>query len=174
MTDGSYKLTLHNGWMATFSGGREFRMGAYRWGLILFSPDGKRIGYLGNDLILVNSKGIVEENEMLSSVVVSEDGKYGHIIGAYSEWIVDFENCKIAPYRISIDHRHKKEFEDVLVVNVFEQPAYKGANEHLNIKDKHFYITFPFGTDEEIKNTMDEYLEIRRRQLDEVYFNIRN
>ncbi len=35
---------------------------------------------------------------------------------------------------------------------------------------KHIYLTFPFTKDEDFPKVWEEYLLIRRRQLDELYF----
>ena len=53
---------------------------------------------------------------------------------------------------------------------MYEQPAFKRAREYISVTGKHIYLTFPFTKDEDFPKVWEEYLLIRRRQLDEIYF----
>jgi hypothetical protein len=64
-------------------------------------------------------------------------------------------------------HRHDGYDESI---SMYEQPAFKRARQYISVTGKHIYLTFPFTKDEDFPNVWEEYLLIRRRQLDELYF----
>jgi hypothetical protein len=73
----------------------------------------------------------------------------------------------IAPHRVSIYHYHDAYDESVAA---YEQPAFKRARQYISVVGKYIYLTFPLTKDEDFPKVWEEYLSIRRRQLDELYF----
>ena len=55
-------------------------------------------------------------------------------------------------------------------ISLLEQPAYKRVREYISVIGRTVYLTFPFTRDEDFPKVWEEYLVIRRRQLDELYF----
>lgn len=73
----------------------------------------------------------------------------------------------IAPHRVTIRHHHDA-YDETLAL--YEQPAFKRARQYISVVGKHIYLTFPLTRDEDFPNLWEEYLAIRKRQLDELYF----
>ncbi|KTC36398.1 hypothetical protein AO265_39755 [Pseudomonas sp. ABAC61] len=55
-------------------------------------------------------------------------------------------------------------------ISLSEQPAYKRVREYIRVIGWFIYLTFPLTRDEDFPKVWEEYLVIRRRQLDELYF----
>lgn len=81
--------------------------------------------------------------------------------------MIDFARGMIAPHRIDIRHYHAGYDESVAVT---EQPTFKRARQYIQVTGKFIYLTFPFNREEDFPAVWEEYLSIRRRQLDELYF----
>ena len=54
-------------------------------------------------------------------------------------------------------------------ISLLEQPAYKRVREYISVIGRTVYLTFPFTRDEDFPKVWEEYLVIRRRQLDELF-----
>ncbi|PMW93491.1 hypothetical protein C1X59_29745 [Pseudomonas sp. FW215-R2] len=160
-----HKITLPNDWIAEFNNTGEFHMGAEGWGLLLTGPNQNRINYFNDQVVLVNDDEGVHAR---SCIRLSDNGVYGYLTTAVdSSWVIDFSRGMIAPHRISIHQRHDGYDE---TVSVHEQPAFKRTRQYLSVSGKHIYLTFPFTRDEDFPTVWEEYLSIRRRQIDELYF----
>ncbi|MFJ2710774.1 hypothetical protein ACIOZM_07755 [Pseudomonas sp. NPDC087346] len=158
-------VTLSNGWTATFENNGEFRMGAEGWGLLLQGPDNKTIQYFTDQIILVNDDDGTRAN---ACIHLSTDGNYGYFCTAVDScWVIDFKCAMIAPHRVSIHHYHEVYDESIAL---YEQPAFKRVRQYISVIGKHIYLTFPFTKDEDFPKVWNEYVSIRRRQLDELYF----
>ena len=157
------KTTLPNGWVAEFTNKGEFRMASEGWDMLLFGPDEKTIKYFKDKIVLVND---YDSNQAQSCIELSDDERYGLLSdGLDQKWIIDFNECKIAPFRVYISHHQKSKY-----ISAFEQPAYKKAQSYVTISGQLLYITFPFYADVEFPKIWDEYVSKRREQLDELYF----
>ncbi|MGC5703356.1 hypothetical protein J4P02_24465 [Pseudomonas sp. NFXW11] len=161
----SHRITLANGWTAEFTEQGEFRMGAIAWNLQLHGPEQQRIAYFGEQIVLVNDEDGSRAQQCLS---LSEDGVYGYLRTDLDHaWVIDFSRCMIAPHRETIYHYHHAYDESV---SLNEQPAYKRVRQYIQVIGRFIYLTFPFTRDEDFPKVWAEYLAIRRRQLDELYF----
>ncbi|MBP5948381.1 MULTISPECIES: hypothetical protein [Pseudomonas] len=159
------QITLANGWTATFENNGEFHMGAEGWSLLLQGPDNRMIQYFADQIVLVNDEDGTQAN---SCIRLSSDGVYGYLSTAVDNcWVIDFARGMIAPHRVSIRHHHDAYDESVAL---FEQPAFKRARQYISVVGRYIYLTFPLTRDEDFPKVWDEYLSIRRRQLDELYF----
>ena len=159
------QITLANGWTATFENRGEFRMGAEGWGLVLQGPDNRTIQYFADQIILVNDE---DGTQASSCIRLSSDGVYGYLSAAINScWVIDFARGMIAPHRASIYHYHHAYDESI---SHYEQPAFKRERQYISVVGMHIYLTFPLTRDEDFPKVWDEYLSIRRRQLDELYF----
>ncbi|WP_223488156.1 hypothetical protein [Pseudomonas sp. A-RE-19] len=160
-----HRITLSNSWIAEFENQGEFRMSAEGWNLILNGPDQKSIQYFNDKIVIVNDDNGAQAK---SCIRLSNDGVYGYLsTGLNHGWVIDFARGMIAPHRVSISHRHDGYDESI---SMYEQPAFKRAREYISVTGKHIYLTFPFTKDEDFPKVWEEYLLIRRRQLDEIYF----
>ncbi|VVQ05584.1 hypothetical protein [Pseudomonas fluorescens] len=160
-----HQITLTNGWTATFDNNGEFRMGAEGWSLSLQGPDGRNIHYFADQIVLVNDDDGTQANSCLH---LSTDGVYGYLSTAVDScWVIDFSRCMIAPHRVNIRHYHDTYDESVAA---YEQPAFKRTRQYISVVGKYIYLTFPLTKDEDFPKVWEEYLSIRRRQLDELYF----
>jgi len=158
-------VSLSNGWTAEFTNQGEFRMSAEGWNMLLSSPDHRHIRYFEKEIVLVNDDdGTLAQ----SCILLSDDGKHSYLTtGLEHGWVIDFARGMIAPHRVYIRHRHGEKH-----LSAYEQPAFKQSQEYVTIGGKLIYITFPFCTDEDFPRVWADYMEIRRRQLEEVYFKV--
>ncbi|MHA3736981.1 hypothetical protein ACXR0M_15120 [Pseudomonas sp. Eth.TT006] len=160
-----HQIALTNGWTATFENIGEFRMGAEGWSLLLQGSDDRSIRYFADQIVLVNDDDGTQAN---SCMQLSDDGVYGYLSTTMdSGWVIDFAQCMIAPHRVSIRHHHDAYDESVAV---YEQPAFKRARQYISVIGRHIYLTFPLTKDEDFPKIWEEYLSLRKRQLDELYF----
>ncbi|UCZ85857.1 hypothetical protein LGQ10_06000 [Pseudomonas sp. L5B5] len=158
-------LSLANGWTAEFVEQGEFRMGAVGWNLQLHGPEQQTIGYFKTQIVLVNDE---DGERARKAISLSEDGVYGYLSTDMDErWVIDFSRCMIAPHRTTIYHYHYAYDESI---SLSEQPAYKRVREYIRVIGWFIYLTFPLTRDEDFPKVWEEYLVIRRRQLDELYF----
>jgi hypothetical protein len=154
---------LSNGWTAEFTNRGEFRMSAEGWNMLLSGPSQRRIRYFENEIVLVNDN---DGTAAQSCIQLSDDGKHGYLTtGLEFGWVIDFAQGMIAPHRVYISHHQGEK-----CLSAYEQPAFRRTQEYVRIPGKLIYITFPFCKDEEFPRVWSEYLEVRRRQLDELYF----
>lgn len=131
--------------------------------MLLLSPDNRRIQYFMNEIVLVNDE---DGSQAQSCIQFSKDQKYGYLTtGLEFGWVIDFSRYAFAPHRVYISHHNGDKY-----LSAFEQPAFKRTQEYVTIAGKLIYLTFPFCTDEDFPRVWAEYLEIRKRQLDETYF----
>lgn len=160
-----HQISLSNGWIAEFENQGEFRMSAEGWNLVLQGPDQRSIQYFRDKIIVVNDD---DGTQAKSCIRLSDDGVYGYLsTGLDQGWVIDFARGMIAPHRVSISHSHDGYDESI---SMFEQPAFKRAREYISVTGKYIYLTFPLTKDEDFPKVWEEYLRIRRRQLDELYF----
>jgi hypothetical protein len=160
-----HTTTLPNGWIAEFENKGEFRMSAEGWDLVLRGPGQKSIEYFKDKIIVVNDDDGAQSQ---SCIRLSSDGVYGYLTtGTGNGWVLDFARAMIAPHRVDIYHSHDRYDESI---SIYEQPAFKRARQYISVTGKYIYLTFPFTKDEDFPKVWDEYLLIRRRQLDELYF----
>ena len=158
-------ITLANGWTATFENNGEFRMDAEGWGLHLQGPDDRSIQYFADQIIVVNDD---EGTQAQSCIRLSSDGVYGYLsTGMDSSWVIDFARVMIAPHRMNIHHHHDAYDEGI---SLYEQPAFKRARQYIQVVGKFIYLTFPLTKVQDFPAVWNEYISIRRRQLDELYF----
>ncbi len=156
-------VQLSNGWTAEFTNRGEFRMASEGWNMLLLGQNGSRIRYFEDEIVLVND---YDGSQAQSCIQLSDDGKHGYLTtGLEFAWIIDFGRCMISPHRVYISHHHGDKY-----VSAYEQPAYRKTQEYVTVGGKLIYITFPFCDDKDFSRVWTEYLEIRRRQLDETYF----
>jgi hypothetical protein len=156
-------VTLSNGWNAEFINRGEFRMSSEKWSLLLTGPDLKRIGFFEKEIVLVND---FDGTQAESCIRLSDDGRHAHLTtGLEFAWVLDFQRCMFAPHRVYISHRQAEN-----CVLVYELPAFRRTQEFVTISGKIVYITFPFCTGDDFPRAWAEYLDVRRRQLDELYF----
>ena len=156
-------VQLSNGWSAEFENQGEFRMSTEGWNMSLNGPDHKRIRYFEKEIVLVND---FEGKQAQSCIQLSEDGRHGYLTtGLEFGWVIDFTRNLFAPHRVYISHHQGEKY-----LQAYEQPAFKGTQEYVRISGKLIYITFPFYNDEKFPRVWIEYLEVRKRQLDELYF----
>ncbi|MDS9874243.1 hypothetical protein RMI40_05220 [Pseudomonas protegens] len=161
----THRISLANGWTAEFTEQGEFRMGAVDWNLQLRGPEQQAIRYFESQIVLVNDEDGVQARKAIS---LSEDGVYGYLGSDMSHgWVIDFSRCMIAPHRVTISHYHYAYDE---YISLLEQPAYKRVREYISVSGRTYYLTFPLTRDEDFPKVWEEYLVIRRRQLDELYF----
>ncbi|NBF07858.1 hypothetical protein [Pseudomonas sp. Fl4BN1] len=162
----SHHISLANGWTAEFTNQGEFRMGAEAWNLLLLGPEQQSIQYFTQQIVLVNDD---DGSQARSCISLSEDGAYGYLsAGVEHGWVLDFVHCRIAPHRVRISHHHEGYDESV---SLFEQPAFKRVREYIRVTGRFIYLTFPLTPDEDFPGVWEEYQQIRRRQLDELYFS---
>lgn len=161
----THTITLANGWVANFENQGEFRMSAESWNLVLHGPDQRTLRYFDDQIVLVNDE---DGTQASSCIRLSSDGVYGYLGTALGHgWVIDFARGMIAPHRIDIRHYHAGYDESVAVT---EQPTFKRARQYIQVTGKFIYLTFPFNREEDFPAVWEEYLSIRRRQLDELYF----
>ncbi|MDH2077048.1 hypothetical protein [Pseudomonas atacamensis] len=159
------QITLANRWTATFQNIGEFRMGVEGWGLLLQGPNNQTIKYFADQIVLANDE---DGNQANTCILLSGDGVYGYLRTAIDgDWVIDFARGMIAPHRVTIRHHHDAYDESL---SLYEQPAFKRARQYVSVVGKHIYLTFPLTRDEDFPNLWEEYLAIRKRQLDELYF----
>lgn len=157
-------VQLSNGWMAEFANHGEFRMASEGWGMLLLGPAERCIRYFENEIVLVNDES---GSQAHSCIQLSSDGKYGYLrTGLDFAWVIDFDKCMIAPHRVYISHHNGGKY-----VSAYEQPAYRKTQEYVTVAGKLVYITFPFCSDNDFPRVWTEYLETRKKQLDDTYFN---
>ncbi|WP_259740209.1 hypothetical protein [Pseudomonas brassicacearum] len=160
-----HRITLPNGWIAEFENQGEFRMSAEGWNLVLRGPNQKSIQYFKDKIIVVNDD---DGTQAKSCIRLSSDGVHGYLTtGLDQGWVIDFARCMIAPHRVQIHHHHDGYDESI---SMYEQPAFKRTREYISVTGMYIYLTFPFTKDEDFPKIWEEYLQIRRRQLDELYF----
>ncbi len=156
-------VALSNGWNAEFENRGEFRMSTEGWSMFLSNPDQRKIRYFEREIVLVNDH---DGTQARSCIRLSDDGKHGYLTtGLEFGWIIDFARCMITPHRVYISHHQGEKY-----ISAYEQPAFKRTQEYVTISGKLIYITFPFCKDEDFPRVWADYLEVRRRQLDELYF----
>ncbi|MFK3788716.1 hypothetical protein ACI2KO_00460 [Pseudomonas piscis] len=161
----NHHVPLANGWTARFTYRGEFRMGAEGWSLLLEGPGQQRIGYFDSQIVLVNDEDGAQARSCIS---LSEDGTQGYLaMGPDHGWVLDFARSMLAPHRVNIHHHHPGYDESV---SVCEQPTFKRERQYIRVIGKFIYLTFPLTRDEDFPKVWEEYLAIRRRQLDELYF----
>jgi len=156
-------VLLANGWTAVFTNRGEFRMGAEAWVMLLIGPDHRQIKFFETEIVLVN-----DNNGKLaqSCIELSDDGRHGYLTtGLDHGWVIDFTRSMIAPHRVYLSHHQGENY-----LQAYEQPVFKRTQEYVRIANRLIYITFPFCKDEEFTRIWADYIEIRKRQLDEVYF----
>ena len=158
-----YKIVLDNKWTATFKYKGEFRMASEFWDLELTSPENVTISYFKNKIVLVNDfDGGCSKN----CIEISKDGQFGFMHdGLQGEWVIDFKSLKIAPYRWYIHHD-----KDGKYLAHYEQPAYLMAREYVQMPNKLIYLTFPLTEIDQLDQVLSEYLDLRKRQLEDTYF----
>lgn len=131
--------------------------------MLLLGPAERRIRHFEDEIVLVNDN---DGSQAQSCIRLSDDGKHGYLTtGLEFAWVIDFDRRMFSPHRVYISHRHGHKY-----VSAYEQPAYRRTQEYATIDGTLIYITFPFCGDEDFARVWTEYLEIRRRQLDETYF----
>lgn len=156
-------VSLANGWTAEFANQGEFRMSMEGWNMLLSGPDHRRIRHFEKEIVLVND---FDGTQAQSCLRLSDDGNHAYLTsGLEFAWVIDFPRCMFAPHRAYISHHQGEKY-----VSAYEQPALRRTQEYVTISGKLIYITFPFCTDEGFPRVWTEYLEIRKRQLDELYF----
>lgn len=156
-------VSLVNGWTAEFANQGEFRMSSEAWNMLLCGPAHRRIRHFEEEIVLVNDH---DGAQVRSCIRLSDDGKYAYLTtGLEFAWVIDFSRCAFAPYRVYISHH-----QDDKHISVYEQPAFRRAQEYVTISGKLIYITFPFCTDEEFPRVWTQYQDIRKRQIAELYF----
>lgn len=156
--------TLSNGWTAEFTNLGEFRMSTEGWDMLLTGPDGQSIHFFQKRIVLVND---YDGKQAKSCIQLSDDGKYGYLTdGLEGAWVLDFLRCMVAPHRFYI-HHHQGDKS----VAAFEQPAFRRTQEYVRISGKLIYITFPFCSDVDLPTMLADYIAVRKRQLDELYFS---
>ena len=161
----THRISLANGWTAEYTEQGEFRMGAVGWNLQLRGPEQQAIRYFESQIVLVNDEDGVQARKAIS---LSEDGVYGYLGSDMSHgWVIDFSRCMIAPHRVTISHYHYAYDE---YISLLEQPAYKRVREYISVSGRSYSLTFPLTRAEDFPKVWEEYLVIRRRQLDELYF----
>lgn len=161
----SHSVTLANGWVAMFENQGEFRMSAEGWNLVLRGPDDRTISYFNDQIVLVNDDDGAQARSCIS---LSSDGIYGYLGTALGHgWVIDFSRSMIAPHRMDIYHHHDGYDESV---SVTEQPTFKRARQYIQVTGRFIYLTFPLTREQDFPKVWEEYLAIRRRQLDELYF----
>ena len=82
-------------------------------------------------------------------------------------WVIDFARGMLAPHRVDIRHYHDGYDESIALT---EQPAFQRARQYIQVKGRFVYLTFPFIREAEFPKVWEQYVAIRRRQLDELYF----
>ena len=138
-------------------------MSTYGWGLKLVAPNKDEICFFEKHAIV---NGDPRGEPYLSCIDLMENGKFGHLITDFGfEWIINFENKTIAPYRASIYHSKNGEH-----LTHFEQPSYQNARSYVREGSKLLYITFPFFDDRQLAQEWVNYVELRKSQLDVAYF----
>lgn len=161
----SRKISLANGWVAEFANQGEFRMDAQGWNMLLQGPNNQAIHYFHDKIVLVND----DDGALAQSCIsLSSDGAYGYLSTALNHgWVIDFARGMIAPHRVTLAHHHEGYDEHL---SLYEQPAFKRAREYIRLTDRLIYLTFPLTKDQDFPQVWEQYLLIRRRQLDELYF----
>ena len=159
----NYKIELPNKWTATFTHKGEFRMACEFWDLELVGPNQENISYFKNKIVLVNDY----EGEVAKTCIeISSDKRYGLLSdGNEGQWVIDFKQLKIAPYRWNIHHNKNDKY-----LAHYEQPAYMMTQEYVQMKNQLIYLTFPLTDISKLDSVIDSYLCIRKRQLEETYF----
>ena len=158
-----HSSTLSNGWTAEFNYLGEFRMSCEGWDLVLRGPDGQLLRYFQKKAVLVND---YDGSHAQSCVQLSDNGIHGYLKDDFEQaWVLDFKRRMIAPHRLLISHHQGEKY-----ISAFEQPAFKRTQEYVTIGGKLIYITFPFVLDEDLGRILDEYIRVRREQLDELYY----
>lgn len=156
-------VALSNGWNAEFENRGEFRMSTEGWSMLLFGPDHRKIRYFAREIVLVNDH---DGTQAQSCIELSDDGKNGYLTtGLEFGWVIDFAQGMIAPHRVYISHHQGEKY-----ISLYEQPAFRRTQEYVRISGKLIYITFPFCKDDDFPCFWADYMEVRRRQLDELYF----
>ncbi len=156
-------IQLSNGWTAEFTNRGEFRMASEGWNMLLLGPNESRIRHFENEIVLVNDS---DGTQAQACIRLSDDRKHGYLTtGLEFAWVIDFERGMFTPHRAYISHHHGSKY-----VSAYEQPAYRKTQEYVTIGGKLIYITFPFCSDDDFPRVWTEYLDIRRRQLDQTYF----
>lgn len=161
----THTIELANGWIAAFANQGEFRMGAEGWNLVLHGPGDQSIHYFSDQVVLVNDD---DGTHAKACIQLSEDGVYGYLSTALSTgWVIDFARGMLAPHRIDIRHYHERYDESIAL---HEQPAFKRARQYIQVKGRFVYLTFPLTREQDFPDVWAQYVAIRRRQLDELYF----
>ena len=158
-----YKIKLKNGWVANFTYKGEFKMACEYWDLFLTGPNQEEFSFFKNKIVLVNDyDGTLAEK----AIQISTDSKYAYLnTGEDEAWVISFDDGKISPHRLYIRHNLRSKY-----LSAYERPAYKGAQEYVQLKNKLIYLTFPFLGGKEMDEKLNEYLAIRRKQLESTYF----
>ena len=158
-----WEFKLNHGWTARFIPKGEFRMEAEYWSLVLTTPDGKEITFFQYTKAVVNDfTGALAKQ----SFELSDNGEHIFFKFLREEWVLDFKNQTIAPYRWTILVRHEDR-----TLSVFEQPAFKNAQHYVHLKSEILYITFPFLSFDDMSKVMELYKEKRVSQIRDLYFN---
>lgn len=161
----NHRIELSNGWIAEFANQGEFRMDAEGWNLVLHGPQGQSIQYFNDQIVLVNDDDGTQAKACLQ---LSEDGVYGYLSTSVGTgWVIDFARGMLAPHRVDIRHYHDVYDESIALT---EQPAFQRARQYIQVKGRFVYLTFPFIREAEFPKVWEQYVAIRRRQLDELYF----
>lgn len=159
----SHTSILGNGWIAEFNNLGEFRMSCEGWDLMLNGPAGQSIRYFQKQPVLINDH---DGKKAQSCIEISDDGVHGYLKDDFEQaWVLDFKRRMIAPHRLVIRHHSGEKY-----IAALEQPAFKRTQEYIRIGGRLIYITFPFAMDSELSRTLDDYLHVRKRQLDELYY----
>ena len=157
-------VALSNGWTAEFTNLGEFKMSCEGWDMLLVGPDGQSIRYFQKRVVLVNDD---DGKQAQSCIQLSDDGKHGYLTdGLDGAWVLDFERRMVAPHRLYIHHHQGDKY-----VSAFEQPTFRCAREYVTISGKLIYITFPFCAGTDLPAILGDYIVLRKRQLDELYFS---
>jgi hypothetical protein len=164
-----HNVILTNGWSARFAHKGEFKMGCDYWDLELLSPADSRISFFVNKIVLVNDWDGSSAKECIS---LTEDGRKGYLRdGLEGAWVIDFECRLLAPHRWHVHHSKQGDSSRrSMSVAAYEQPCYKGFRDYLTVAGKLIYLTFPLSPERELESEINQYLSIRRRQLEEVYW----
>ena len=158
-----YNIELPNGWSALFRYKGEFRMGCDGWDLILSHTSGESIDYFTNSPVLVNDYDGSSAN---NAIKVSNEPNFIVInTDLDSRWVLNLSDRTIAPVLFRIHHNVKGKY-----LSALEQPCYKAAQEYIQLKGELVYLTFPLTPVATFKDVFEDYLEIRKRQLEETYF----
>ncbi len=140
-------------------------MGCVGWDMILNGPEGQTMRYFHDKIVLVNDH---DGQKAQSCIELSDDGNHGYLTDDMGgAWVLDFARCMIAPHRLSISHHQGDKY-----LTAFEQPAFRRTQEYARIRGRLIYITFPFCSDEDISGALDDYIRVRRQQLDALYFDV--